>query len=67
MIIILTKLLPLSLLTQLILGWSDSPHILITAIAQNRLQLLSPFAYVHFEELIESINSLVDNRSRTFI
>lgn len=47
--------------------WWDVGHMLTAAIAEIRLNKLHPHASVGFRELTTSINSLVDNRSQTFI
>lgn len=59
---IVTLLLPL-----LAVGWWDVGHMLTAAIADARLKELNPYAAIHFKELVESINHLVDEKSRTFI
>lgn len=51
----------------LALAWWDVGHLLTSAIAEIRLNQLDPFASVRFRELVNSINDLVDERSRTFI
>lgn len=40
---------------------------LTAQIAQKKLRKENPYAAVHFEDLLLSINALVDNRSRTFV
>ena len=61
------RLFILLLLPIIILSWWDVGHMLTATIAQKRLMKLHPYAFVHFRELIQSINHLVDNRSRTLI
>jgi hypothetical protein len=61
-IIVLSVLLPI-----LTIQWWDVGHMLTAAIAEIRLNQLSPFTSIKFRELITSINNLVDNRTRTFI
>ncbi len=61
-IIVLSVLLPI-----LTLQWWDVGHMLTAAIAEIRLNQLSPFTSIKFRELVTSINNLVDNRTRTFI
>lgn len=51
----------------LTLQWWDVGHMLTAAIAEIRLNQLSPFTSIRFRELVTSINNLVDNRTRTFI
>ena len=55
------------LLPILSLQWWDVGHMLTAAIAEIRLNQLSPYTSVRFRELVTSINNLVDNRTRTFI
>lgn len=47
--------------------WWDVGHMLTAAIAEIRLNQLSPTTSVRFRDLVASINTLVDNRTRTFI
>jgi hypothetical protein len=49
------------------LCWWDVGHMLTAAIAEIRLNQLDSYAAVNFRELVNSINELVDNRSRSFI
>lgn len=50
-----------------VLSWWDVGHMLTAAIAEIRINQLDPFSSIHFRELVTSINSLCDNRTRTFI
>jgi hypothetical protein len=60
--IVLTLLLPI-----LTFQWWDVGHMLTAAIAEIRLNQLSPYAANKFRGIVNSINNLVDNRSRSFI
>lgn len=55
------------LLPILTIQWWDVGHMLTAAIAEIRLNQLNPYASVRFRDLVTSINSFVDNRTRTFI
>lgn len=55
------------LLPVLTLQWWDVGHMLAAAIAETRLNQLSPTSAFKFRDIVLSINNLVDNRSRTFI
>lgn len=61
------KILFAILLPILTLQWWDVGHMLTAAIAEIRLNQLNPYTSVRFRDLVASINSLVDNKSRTFI
>jgi hypothetical protein len=61
------KLFVILCLPALILSWWDVGHMLTAAIAEIRLNQLNPYASANFREVVLSINSLCDNRSRTFI
>lgn len=56
----------LLLLPILTLQWWDVGHMLTAQIAELRLNQLNPFASIHFRELVTSINSLVNEETRTF-
>ena len=51
----------------LVRSWWEVGHLLTAAVARIKLQQESPDVYVKFDRVISSINTLVDNRSRTFI
>ena len=57
----------LCLLPLLTTAWWDVGHMLTAAIAEKRLEEVNPYALTHFKELIEGINNLVDEKSRTMI
>ena len=61
------RLIIVALLPLLSVCWWDVGHMLSAAIAEIRLREISPYSYARFNELITSINNLVDNKSRTFI
>ncbi len=61
------KSIILFLLPFTVLCWWDVGHMLTAAIAEIRLNQLDSYAAVNFRELVNSINELVDNRSRSFI
>lgn len=61
------SLIFLILLPILTVQWWDVGHMLTSAIAEIRLNQFSPYTSVRFRDLVASINSLVDNRTRTFI
>lgn len=48
-------------------SWWEVGHLLTAAVAQIKLQKESPSAFVAFNKIITSINSMVDNRSQTMI
>ena len=61
------KLLLLICMPALIISWWDVGHMLTAAIAEIRLNQLDPYSSVNFREVTLAINSLCDNRTRTFI
>jgi hypothetical protein len=61
------KNLLIALLPIVSLAWWDVGHMLTATIAEIKINQEDPYAAVHFRELVNSINDLVDNRSRTFI
>ena len=55
------------LFPSIVLGWWDVGHMLTAAIAETKLNQLDPYVSIHFRDLVVSINSLCDNRTRTFV
>ena len=51
----------------LINGWRENGHMLVAAVAENRLKEINPYVYDKMDELVKSINALTDDRSHTFI
>lgn len=61
------KLVVVFVLVVSVKPWWEVGHLLTAAVAQIQLAKDSPSTYVAFNKVITSINSLVDNRSQTFI
>jgi hypothetical protein len=61
------RIFVVALLPVLALQWLDVGHMLTAAIAEIRLNTLSPFAANKFKGVVLAINDLVDTRSRTFV
>lgn len=57
----------LIILPFIVRSWWDVGHMLTAAIAEIKINQADPYSSVHFRELVNSINDLVDNKSRTFI
>ena len=55
------------LLPLLVFSWWDVGHMLTATIAQIHLKKINSEAFNKFNDLITSMNHLVDNRSRTFV